>query len=49
MPEAVVEKEIKCRDCGKEVEVKIIRFGDGYVAAPCPECGGVAYNSQKLP
>jgi len=35
-----------CATCGEEIEVKIIRYGMGYVGV-CPICGGVAYNKAK--
>ncbi len=37
---------ITCPSC--KIEVKIISFGNGYVAV-CPKCKKVIYNSEKLP
>ncbi len=38
--------EIKCLSCGKEVDVKLVRYGNGHIAS-CPLCGKLAYSASK--
>ena len=38
-------KQVKCSECGKEVEVKMIPYGLGHLAL-CPICGKLAYNGK---
>ena len=37
--------KIVCLSCQKEVEVKLIPFGNGHVAT-CPKCKEIAYNGK---
>jgi len=37
--------KVICLSCGKEVEVKLVNYGDGHIAM-CPKCGELAYNSK---
>lgn len=39
-------KVVTCETCGKQVEVKLIPYGGGYIAT-CPVCNGLAYNIDK--
>ena len=45
MKEIVVMKQVICESCGKEVEVKLIKYGDGHIAT-CPSCCKLAYNGE---
>ncbi|MEK7539501.1 MAG: hypothetical protein AAB595_02610 [Patescibacteria group bacterium] len=38
----------KCISCGKDVEVTLISYGDGFIAT-CPDCGNLAYNVPEKP
>jgi len=38
--------QVICITCKRQVEVKPIRFGNGYIAV-CPECDKLAYNSRQ--
>ena len=37
--------KVKCLTCGKEVEVKLVPYGNGQIAI-CPKCGKLAYNGK---
>ena len=39
------EKMVRCISCRKEVKVKLIRYGKGFIAI-CPICKSLAYNSK---
>ena len=39
---------IHCASCGRQVEVKVVSYGDGHVAV-CPTCGGIAYSGVSKP
>ena len=41
------KKQVICVTCKKAVEVKLIRYGDGYIAV-CPECGKLAHNAASI-
>lgn len=38
-------KKVMCRTCKKEVEVKLIDYGNGHIAI-CPICQKLAYNGE---
>ena len=38
-------KTVSCISCKKQVEVKLIPYGNGHTAI-CPECGKLAYNGK---
>ena len=44
-PKPAVMEKIICLFCKKEVEVKLISYGDGRIAT-CPKCGKLAYNGK---
>jgi len=39
------ETNVVCAACKKEVEVKLIPYGDGHIAV-CPVCKKLAYNGK---
>jgi len=39
-------KRVTCLSCKKEVEIKLIPYGNGYIAT-CPKCGKLAYNKKE--
>lgn len=47
--EVVGKAQVECLSCGRKVKVLIKRYGGGYVAVSCPECGKLAYNSSETP
>jgi len=38
-------KKLICLSCKKEVEVKLVRYGNGHIAV-CTVCGNLAYNGK---
>jgi len=40
-----MDKKVCCVTCGKMVDVKTIKYGEGQVAI-CPLCGKLAYNKK---
>jgi len=40
-----MNKKVICLSCKREVEVKLINYGDGHIAT-CPVCQKLAYNGE---